>query len=323
MDDQNQIKNDQLANALKQIQGWFVNGEFDKVKRGCEEVLTIAPTNSIAQDLKKRAEEALAPSAPAAQPSPTTPPPPPPPTPMPGANPLEVAMPPMPEPMPMPMPIITTEETKPRWHSLAINLGILLGIVVLGIGGVFTYHALFKDTPTPEVVETVPTPEAEPEETDGKPGTEEETPSTEPEAATRNTERSQELGNIESALIRYYNVNKKYPQSSEVENELLASGFLTEIPTPPTAKETYVYAVYDTQLGPQQVFVLSAEFEEEDGTVNFWTLGGTMEAFPDYRDTSKPHVKVLTADQEPATEPEPEPTPVEQGGTPRGPRPIQ
>src|SRR3989338_5803773 len=40
-----------LENALKQIQNWFVSGDFEKVKQGCEEILKIAPNNSIAQDL--------------------------------------------------------------------------------------------------------------------------------------------------------------------------------------------------------------------------------------------------------------------------------
>lgn len=292
-----------LEIALRQIQAWFVNGDFEKVKQGCREVLTIAPNNSIAQDLLKRAEqsEAPAPQPPVSAPSPAPAPPAFVPTtpPSPAPEPI-LEEPPMPEmvsnidltpPSIEPLTPAPTQDNIHHPHSLAINIAILVGIVVVGILGIYGYNAFIKGgDETPPAQEENAEEQLTDEEVLPAEGSNE-IPSGEPIAPSpdlttwqgRNEKRSKDLSELEQALILYFAEFKKYPNTDEI-------GMLAELPTPPSDGEAYVYAVYSNDIGADQVFVLSAEFEQENGEKTVWSTGGSPNEYPDYRDVAAPHV---------------------------------
>lgn len=325
-----------LETALRQIQTWFVNGDFEKVKQGCREVLSIAPNNSIAQDLLQRAEQS---ETPAATPTSTEA--------APVANPMPVEIQaPAPEPIleepPMPEMISKLDLTPPsselptpampphdelhdehdlhRTHSLAINIAILVGIVVVGILGIYGYNAFIKKGD-----ETPPVQEENAEE---QPVDEEETvivpPSDTPVIPSpdlttwqgRNEQRSTDLSKLEQALILYFDEFKKYPNTEEISTVFV-------LPTPPNDGEAYIYAVYSNDIGADQVFVLSAEFEQENGEKTVWSTGGSPNEYPDYRDVAALHVTSLHPTM---TEIEyiefmlTQPTPTPSGRVPRVPR---
>ncbi len=100
-----------------------------------------------------------------------------------------------------------------------------------------------------------------------------------------NQKRSEDLAKIEQALTLYFEKFKKYPTADEV-NTLL-------VPTPPNDGEAYIYAVYSNAVGPDQAFVLSAEFEQENGEMTVWSTGGSPSEYIDYRDVQAPHVTIL------------------------------
>ncbi len=279
-----------LETALRQIQTWFVNGDFEKVKQGCREVLSIAPNNSIAQDLLNRASQSELSLSPTPVPEPTPP-----------SEPI-LEEPPMPEMISKldltppssepPTPAISPhdEHDLHHTHSLAINIAILVGIVVVGILGIYGYNAFLKgDDETPPVQEE--NAEEQPvdeDETVIVPEEPSETPA--PDLTTwqgRNEQRSEDLSKLEQALILYFDEFKKYPNTDEISTVLAA------LPTPPNDGEAYVYAVYGNDIGADQVFVLSAEFEQENGEKTVWSTGGSPNEYPDYRDVAAPHVTII------------------------------
>lgn len=397
-----------LENALKQIQAWFVNGEFDKVIQGCNEILKAAPNNSIAQDLLKKAEESknAAPPAPAPEPTPAPapaeeiptppaqnpepvektpepapvpdpvptpapdalpgppPPPPPPPgapmpapmpTPTPGAMPgpppppgapLPMPTPDMPIPAPLPMPAGNVPIPMPassvpehhKKHSLMVNLAILAGIILVGFALVWGYHTFLGDDTTdepPSITDDNGTAADDTIEPDGKPGPAEdtsedepETPKEEEESVTpeettkedettettstleeRNAQRNDDLSTLESALIRYFDEFKAYPEADALADALISNKLIDAMPVPPNPGESYIYAVYPSAVGANQNFILSGEFEEENGENTLWSTGENIEEHPDYRDDTQPNVIAFT-NPDPAPE-TPEETPEE------------
>lgn len=356
-----------LEAALKQMQAWFVNGEFEKVKQGCQEVLNASPNNSIAQDLLKKAEEALGNTGQAAAPNdepappeasaPITPAEPAPsfepapagseevqtapamgpeastPVDIPGMTPEST-----PEPMhedinpttpeetlqpepeaPIPETIIpepgataheeSEHEEHHKLHSLLVNIAILIGLIVLGIAGVYGYQAFFNNNSTPTDVTPViddrpheeELPVIEEDEVSEEDATTEDTEVSEDEtseeepieeepadtAEARDNQRMNDLSSIENALILYYDEHKQYPNVDEINAALLA--FMDEIPAGPSDGEVYFYAVYDNNLGPQQVYILSAEFENGE----IWATGGNTFDNPSYHDLANDNVTLL------------------------------
>ncbi len=416
-----------LENALKQIQAWFVNGEFDKVIQGCNEILKSVPNNSIAQDLLKKAEESKnpppppppptpapastpdptpapaeeiptppaqnpepipapipEPPAPAAAPLPTAEPsalpgPPPPPgapipTPLPAAEPdalpgpppppgapipaplptaepgalpgpppppgapLPMPTPDMPIPAPLPMPAGNVPIPMPassvpehhKKHSLIVNMAILAGIILIGFALVWGYHTFLGDDTTeetPAITDDNGTATDDIIEPDGKPGpaedisddeteeeiTEETTASTLEE---RNAQRNDDLSTLESALIQYYDEYKEYPEADMLDDSLVSYELIDAIPVPPNPGESYIYAVYSTPVGANQSFILSGEFEEDNGESTLWSTGENIEEHPDYRDETQPNVIAITnpeptleTPESPETPEAPDPTP--------------
>lgn len=336
MDDQNQNTPNPIEGALKQIQSWFVSGDFEKVKQGCEEILHVSPHNSIAQDLLAKANEKLGKTTKMPNLIPT-----PEPSPIPTASynePNPVLSHEMPtESIPGMIPsndvdddIIASptgaippeemqdleegqKEKKPR--TLFINLGILAGLFILGIGLVYGYNAFFKDSDQPVVEDTTPdesmteeivTDESTPDETvidetvPDEVTTDETTPdevipdetSTDDTASIRNEKRLADLETIEKALLEYYDTNKQYPSADTVNTVLVEQGFLTELPAP-LEGDVYTYAVYENTLGPNQDYILSAPFENDNGTIGDWTTGGNRFDHADYNDVSQSNVTLL------------------------------
>jgi len=304
MDDQDQNTPNPIEGALKQIQSWFVSGDFEKVKQGCEEILHVSPHNSIAQDLLVKAEEKLGKNTttPTFEPSP-----------IPSHEMPTEAIPGMasssndidddliasptgaipPEEM---EDIEIQEEKKP--HTLFINLGILAGLFVLGIGLVYGYNAFFKEESTTDdsVTDETVTDETTPDETVTDETTPDETvtdeTSTIDTASTRNEKRLANLEAIEKALIEYYDTNKQYPTADTVNTVLVEQEFLTELPTP-LEGDVYTYAVYENTLGPNQDYILSAPFENDDKTIGTWTTGGNRFEHTDYNNLSQLNVTIL------------------------------
>ncbi len=354
MDENTTPNSDQstLENALKQIQAWFVNGEFEKVKRGCTEILQISPDNSIAQDLLQKAEEALGGTGESSAPTQTEEAP----TPKRGINPsaiptaateqvlpsgdsleipamaeMEAESEPIPEPQPEPvaeppMPEQVTAETagteeaipmpaaeEPheeehhRTHSLIVNIGILVALIVLGIVGVYAYQAVKgggEDNATPDPIIEEDIAEDEIIEDDGKGETdeeeiveeiiEEEILEADPDAEKRNNQRLTDLTSVENALIYYYDAHKQYPTTAEINTFLIDEGFIESIPVAPQVGEVYFYAVYDTDLGPAQTYILSGIFENEDGTLSPWSTGASALEYPEFQDVSLEEVTILS-----------------------------
>ena len=313
-----EINGNALENALKQIQAWFVNGEFEKVTKGCKEILNAAPNNSIAQDLLKKAEESMhhdIPTPSAIEPE----------MPMP----MPIPEPPMPEPfipeseIAIQMPEAFSEPEHHKTHSMIVNIAILIGIIVIGFGMVWGYNTFFGDndsTVTPPV--TIEDPKNNDTiEPDGKPGIEETPEAAEPDTMeTRNAKRSNDLSLLENALMQYYDTFKQYPTAEELKTKLIENGNLEAIPTPPTTDEAYMYAVYSTTLDPNQVFVLSGEFEEENGGKTIWSPGENIKDYPDYRDDSQPNVISIKKEEVapiPEETPPTDPTKIRVPRTPR------
>lgn len=306
-----------LESALKQLQTWFVEGQFEKVKQGCQEVLQAAPHNSIAQDLFKKAEEGMSKTAtetdidtaPAQSPKLMNEPP--------GVPAEEHSLPPpFPESQPTKKlkPLVSEPEleTEPEIHhgkSIAINIAILIAIILIGIAGVYAYDTFFRNTNTNENSRETTEEETLLNETEEITNTEEieesqefeenekdaETTTIAEESSidTRNEERLSELTQIETALIKYYESNKRYPEASEVGSALLNGGFLEEIPVGPLENEVYLYAVFDNELGENQVYILTAVFENPDGSTSEWTTGGSIQEFPDYNNIEFENVTIL------------------------------
>lgn len=188
-------------------------------------------------------------------------------------------------------------------HSLAINIAILVGIVVVGILGIYGYNAFIKggdETPPAQEEDAEEQPRSEAVPPPGRVAEEPApAPSDEPPAIPspdlttwqgRNEKRSKDLSELEQALILYFDEFKKYPNTDEIGTTLVENGMLAELPTPPSDGEAYVYAVYSNDIGADQVFVLSAEFEQENGEKTVWSTGGSPNEYPDYRDVAAPHV---------------------------------
>ncbi len=318
-----------LESALKQIQAWFVNGEFEKAKQGCEEVLTASPDNSIAQDLLQKANEALGNAGeeptpeppmpePVAEPIPEPPPapgPPPPPRPPLGfppqkeiSEPTEGGIPEdllQPEPeAPLPEQIVqepsptdtaetpaAPEEEHHKSHSLIVNIAILVGLIVVGIALVYGYQAMSggKDEAA-DVEETVIEEEMiEEEELVEDEIVEEEVTEEEEifeeelvEEDNGDTQRMADLSQLGAALLNHYDEHKQYPSIDEVNT------VLETLPVGPDG-ELYFYAVYDNDLGPNQVYLLSTELA--NGEV--WSTGGNALEYTDFRDLEQDHVTVL------------------------------
>lgn len=129
----------------------------------------------------------------------------------------------------------------------------------------------------------------------------------------RNTARTNDLALIATALEMYYEKNSQYPIASDIEKDLIE--FMTEIPLDPRHNETdetglpfgYAYAVYDTEAGEKQFFIISALFENPLGENMPWSPGETQ-AHEDYRDLGKEYVKLLSPYVAPSA-------PVEEPGT--------
>ncbi|MFA5843043.1 MAG: hypothetical protein WC882_05270 [Candidatus Gracilibacteria bacterium] len=335
MDDQNQNTPNPIEGALKQIQNWFVSGDFEKVKQGCEEILHVAPNNSIAQDLLKKADEKLGKTTEMSTSEPS---------PIPSHEmPIE-SIPGMPpddiddDLISSPTGAVPPEEMqdledleKKNPSTLFINLLILAGLFILGIGLVYGYETFIKDSDQP-VVENTTTDESTDESTIDETIIDQttpdeiitdETPPTETEntATTRNEKRLIDLETIEKALIEYYDANKQYPTADTINTVLVEQGFLSELPLP-LKKDIYTYAVYENTLGPNQDYILSAPFENDDKTIGSWTTGGNRFEHADYNDLSQPNVTILDPtmteeeylNQTPAEETPTENTPDDNGG---------
>jgi hypothetical protein len=194
------------------------------------------------------------------------------------------------------------EEEHHKTHSLIANLIVLIVLIALGLSGVYAYKTFIK--PSPEQTASPATQEEEKEEIaqtdeqDVEP-TSEETEASEDEPAptdeklakqemeARNNQRLADLTSIEKALIETYEVSHQYPKVDEIKT------ILETWPTPPNEDEVYFYAVYDNDLGIAQVYILSAKFENEDGTTEVWATGGNILEFTDFNDVSQENVTVL------------------------------
>lgn len=282
-----------ITQALNQVQSWLNAKEYDKVVQACQEILEIEPENQRALSLLKQAETQKygdLPASPGAS-APVTPAPAAP-TPAPAA---------VPNPTPTPEPSngfakLTDSpeafESSPHLHMSAAEkrklfLAVLIpALLVILIGGLLIWF-LSNRQREKEIEETATDEVSDSEDLN-------------PNYEARNDRRTEDLENIALILENYQQENGSFPSVSQVEDVLLSSGDLDEIPLDPKHGEKgkndkvfgYIYAVYEDEE-ENDVYVLSGLFEDSQGMGSPWTQGGDIQIYTDYRDLSEPNVHLL------------------------------
>lgn len=117
----------------------------------------------------------------------------------------------------------------------------------------------------------------------------------------RNEQRLANLTKIENALKEAYKRDHEYPKAASFSETLTNGGFIDDLPRDPLngTKDadgtifSYMYAVYDNVKAPQQEYILSGVFEENNGKNIVWTLGAKTTDHPDYRDDSLDNVTTI------------------------------
>lgn len=265
-----------VSQALNQIQSWLNAGEYSKVIQGCQEILEVEPSNQRALALMKKAEEERhrnsTPSSPT--PSPETPFEPP-------ADPLAHLQ---VEPISSAFPHSDFPEThEKRKLFLAMLIPAIL-VVLLG-GGLIWWMA---NEQREEIIEENLGNAEEPQNPDRS-------------YLEENEERVEQMSKITTVLEAYKVVNGAYPSIEQVERVLAESESFNKVPKDPRQGEEdkagkafgYVYAVYGGIGGENSVYILSALFEDSKGFAYPWTKGAPIKNYPDYRDTSKDHIRFI------------------------------
>jgi len=117
----------------------------------------------------------------------------------------------------------------------------------------------------------------------------------------RNEIRTKDIKKISTALEEYYKEHFKYPSAQTAELELLIESYLLEIPVDPLSGSfdkngepfDYYYANYEDPITKEanQIYILSANFENNDKEDNVWSISSrTISFYDDYRDLEKKNV---------------------------------
>ena len=134
-----------------------------------------------------------------------------------------------------------------------------------------------------------------------------ETDETNPNFEARNDRRTEDMETLVTILENYQQENGSFPSVSQVEDVLLSSGEIDEIPLDPKHGESdrdgqsfgYIYAVYDTEDDEENgAYILSALFEDSQGLGTEWTKGADIQTYSDYSDLSESNVRLLGQIQE-------------------------
>jgi hypothetical protein len=282
--DNNEIS---VTQALNHVQSWLNAEEYDKVIQGCQEILEIEPGNPRALSLMKQAEERrhLANRAAASE------------------SPKEEVVTPENDPLAelqveasddTETQETSTEETETvldrrkrhHRHDKRKNFLAMLipAILVVLIGGAVIWALSNRDRQA-TIDELIDQNE-------------------EHDYQANNEERVSTLSDMAKIIESYKEENGAYPSAKQLESALLKTSNWDEIPYDPMHGEFdvngqvfgYMYAVYNTEVGRNQYFLLSALFEDSKGNGYAWAYGDREYNFEDYRDVNADHVTFVGED---------------------------
>jgi len=284
MDDSNNSIS--VTQALNQLQSWLNAGEFEKVVQGCGEILQLEPGNQRALALMKIAEErrsGVSEPAPAPMPAPE-------PAPDPLAD-LQVenaprqmpssAKPSFPSSSAPASPLVNPGEKR----QLFLAMLIPAVLVVLVGGTVIWYLANLQRANTIA------------ENSDSTT----ETPATDTSYLQENDQRIDDMSKMKQVIETYKATHGAYPSAEQIEVVLVQSDTFSKVPSDPQQGVIdksgkpfgYVYAVYESFGKANQVYVLSALFQDSKGFGYPWTVGAPIKNYPDYRNVGVGHATFI------------------------------
>lgn len=265
-----------VTQALNQLQSWLNAGEFEKVMQGCGEILQLEPGNQRALSLMKIAEERRTSSA---QPN--------------------VAPEPTPESTPDPLAHLEVETTlkfevhqadqvnnKGEKRQMFLAMLIPAVLVVLVGGSLIWYFADQKRADTiagNSSTSTLQTPESD------------------TSYLKENDQRVDEMTKMKQVIDVYKATHGAYPSADQIEVVLVQSDTFGKVPSDPLQGVIdkagkpfgYVYSVYESFGKANQVYVLSALFQDSKGFGYPWTVGAPIKNYPDYRNVGVGHATFI------------------------------
>lgn len=291
-----------VTQALNTVQSWMNAGEYEKVIQGCKEVLEIEPGNQRALALMKKAEQdrhskqvndlstaATEPEEGASndvtepstentvQPDPL--------------KELQVEeRPEEPQParpkyddVPSPLEAARSRRSMPSRRSSLFAL-IVPAVLVILIGGGVIYGLLSIQR-------------------SGIIGSQLGGENNHIEA---NEERVEVIDSVSKIIEAFYQENGEYPALSQVEEVITQDEQFKKVPVDPRNGEIdkagnyfgYFYALYDTDEGDRQAYVLSALFEDHKGFGTPWSRGENPKRYEDFRDLETANIEILGKDFE-------------------------
>lgn len=295
-----------ISDAVKQLQEWFDEKEYEKVILGSKEVLNIDQKNEIAQTLLNRSEE------------------------MKKNKENDIQFPNLPnkndssekidassskiseeiESLPLEkdlkFPIDTSENEGTSLYGFDNNHGniknvmgyllrkiatiIVIFAILGGIGyGAFTGYQYYQNKKTSN-------------ETNKNTKNTEENATENDELAQKNEQRQNDLEILKSSIEKYFTDKGEFPPAENVEKKLIENGYIASIPVDPLHGEKdrydkpygYIYAVYENEKGNNQEYIISAKFENPNQIDSPWSPNDTSK-HEDFRDLTKNNVKMLEA----------------------------
>ncbi|EKD63582.1 MAG: hypothetical protein ACD_51C00249G0002 [uncultured bacterium] len=189
-------------------------------------------------------------------------------------------------------------------HGIIINLIIIVVTISLLGGGAYAYLKFFGQSDVAKI--DLPKEDTVVTTTDDNNTQEDEITDTEEptvevtEASLRNEQRFSDLTDMEDIVKNYYDVNGKYPDAIEFASFVSSYDPLDGQVDEAGQVFAYSYAVYDTDLGDNQEYILAALFEDKLEGNTIWTTGSDPQIHPDYRDSTAENFVMITVQTETA-----------------------
>lgn len=266
-----------ITEALNHIQSWSNTGEYEKVIRGCKEILELEPSNQRALALMKKAEQSKAEQSGAfgsqefsqsENSSPTSAPD--------SQHNTQAAQ----DIDPNKENLVTQIVSEKVKHLLALTIPAAL-VVIIGVALVY----FISNQNQEEIINEI---KNQPETEKNRDYLEE------------NEQRIKDLTAIAKEIENFKVEYGAYPSAAQIESVLGVSESWDGLPVDPKSGEEdkagkifgYVYAVYDS------TYIISALFEDSKGFGYPWSRGDSVGAHRDYRDIEEENVILIGTDEE-------------------------